>query len=226
MLVDEEGVFLSQRELPKMATIKTKIKGDNLIVASQDASSLSISLKGDISEELEVRVWGDKLRANHLKTEYDNWFSRILGRNMKLVRLKESSRPADPSYSQYSEFVSFADGYPYLLTNEKSLQELNAKLETPVPMNRFRPNMVLEGGLPFVEDNLAKFSIGTAKFYFAKRCARCSMITIDQETAKSAKEPLTVLSSFKKENGKVYFGGNLHCLRPGIVNVGDKIITD
>mgnify|MGYP005754659241 FL=1 len=119
--------------------------------------------------------------------------------------------------------MSFADGMPYLIIGQASLDELNSKLEQPVPMNRFRPNLVFSGGSPFQEDQLRKIRIGTVEFQIVKPCARCVMTTVDQDTAEQGKEPLKTLASYRTVNNKVMFGQNVVALSLGKVRLGDAI---
>jgi uncharacterized protein YcbX len=120
--------------------------------------------------------------------------------------------------------VSFADGYPFLLIGQASLDDLNSRLAEPVPMNRFRPNFVVEGAEPFAEDTWKKISIGKTVFHVVKPCERCVITTIDQVKGTKGKEPLTTLNTFRNFNGKVLFGQNLIAEKPGaVLKVGDKI---
>jgi hypothetical protein len=152
------------------------------------------------------------------------WFSRYLGFDCRLVYMDEAAhRPVDPQYAPEGREVSFADGYPLLLTAEASLADLNARLDAPVPMNRFRPNLVVAGGMAFAEDGWSRVRIGAVPFQVVKPCARCVVTTIDPQTAAQGKEPLRTLSRFRRRQGKVFFGENLIPEQPGIVRVGDPV---
>lgn len=119
--------------------------------------------------------------------------------------------------------VSFADAYPYLIIGQSSLDDLNSRLETGLPMNRFRPNFVFTGGTPYEEDRWKDFKIGAAEFKAVKPCARCMFITTDQETAERSNEPLKTLSTYRKIDGKIMFGMNVVCIKQGIISIGDEI---
>uniref|UniRef100_UPI004049362F MOSC domain-containing protein n=1 Tax=Algoriphagus sp. TaxID=1872435 RepID=UPI004049362F len=121
------------------------------------------------------------------------------------------------------ESVSFADGMPYILIGQSSLDDLNKRLNEPVRMDRFRPNLVFSGGEAYAEDQFIKLQIGEVGFQVVKPCARCVLITVNQQTAERGKEPLATLATYRTENNKVYFGQNAVALTPGIVSVGDPI---
>jgi hypothetical protein len=137
---------------------------------------------------------------------------------------KVSNRPVDPKYAVRNEQVSYADGFPFLITGTGSLADLNQRLETPVPMDRFRPNIVISTEAPFIEDDLGIFHLGEAIFKRVKPCSRCIITTTDQLTGKRSKEPLKTLSEYRKIEQKVLFGQNLVCLREGRVKTGDNLI--
>jgi hypothetical protein len=131
-------------------------------------------------------------------------------------------RIVDETYAK-NKIVSFADGYPFMIIGQASLDDLNSRLEDPLPMNRFRTNFVFTGGKSFEEDNWKKFKIGDVIFKAVKPCARCVITTTDQETAERAPEPLHTLSKYRKIDNKVFFGMNLICESTGEVMIGDKI---
>jgi uncharacterized protein YcbX len=148
----------------------------------------------------------------------------MLGTNVRIVKMPDSTkRKVDPRYAVNKESVSFADGMPYLLIGQKSLDELNSKLDDAVPMNRFRPNIVFSGGDAFSEDTWGKIQIGEVDFQVVKPCARCVMVTVDQTTGDKAAEPLKTLAEFRKEGNKILFGQNMVALSNGIIKVGDKL---
>jgi len=135
----------------------------------------------------------------------------------------DAERVVDQRYSPPGSITSFADAYPFLMIGQASLEDLNSHMDAPLPMNRFRPNMVFTGGGPFEEDNMEHFTIAGIDFFGVKLCARCPIPTIDQETAKKGKEPLKTLSKYRQKNNKVYFGQNLVQKGDGIITVGDTI---
>src|ERR1700743_3821199 len=125
-----------------------------------------------------------------------------------------TQRQTDLNYTDAGHYTSFADGYPFLLIGEASLEELNSRLDHPLPMNRFRPNIVFTGGAPFEEDEMTHFSIGDVQFQGVKLCARCVMTTINQDTAEKGKEPLRTLARYRANGHKILFGQNL--IHPGL----------
>lgn len=226
MLVDEEGVFVSQRDYPQLALFSVDLGENELIVYQRKNKENSVQIPFDEASgpELMVTIWDDQVLAKVVHPEISQWFSEILGLQVNLVVMPENShRKVDPRYAVNGESVSFADGMPYLLIGQESLNDLNCKLENPVPMDRFRPNVVFSGGTPFLEDSLRKVKIGEVDFQIIKPCARCVMTTVDQETGVKGKEPLKTLSSYRTLNGKVYFGQNLVALQSGKIRIGDLI---
>ncbi len=147
-----------------------------------------------------------------------------MGQAVRLVYMPDDSRrEVDPRFALQEEVVSFADGYPFLVISEESLAELNSRLDQPVPMNRFRPNLVIRGGEAFEEDRLTSFSLGGIEFMAVKPCARCQVITIDQASAEMSKEPLKTLATYRKSGNKVLFGMNLLHSGEGKIEVGSKL---
>jgi uncharacterized protein YcbX len=169
----------------------------------------------------EVQVFEDHLVTHKVNLLYNDFFSSFLGVPCTLVRMGQGSiRKTKIGKSD----VSLADGYPYLVLGENSLKNLNERLDSSVSIDRFRPNLVFEGGEPFEEDNWSKFRIGSASFEMIKPCARCIMTTIDPETGKKGKEPLSTLQSFRMEGNNVNFGANAIASREGIISIGDEIV--
>jgi uncharacterized protein YcbX len=132
-------------------------------------------------------------------------------------------RPVEAPYGAPGDRVGFADAYPYLLATTASLAELNARLDVPVPMNRFRPNLVVEGGEAYEEERHPRVRIGALTFRMPKRCARCQVTTVVQATAAVSKEPLRTLASYRTEGNNVYFAQNLVPDGEGILAVGDEV---
>lgn len=230
MIVDENGIFMTQRDFPQMALLKTKILDNNLIVthsSSNHSIILPLSPDGEaLSGKIKVKIWDDECEAITVSKEADEFFYEMIGTKCHLVYMPESEkRIVDPKrkYVKDEHIVSFADGYPFLIIGQSSLDELNRRLETPLPMNRFRPNFVFTDGEPFEEDNWKDFRIAEIKFRAVKPCARCVITTTDQQTAERSDEPLRTLSTFRRQGNKVLFGMNLIALNSGEVKVGDKI---
>ena len=226
MLVDPSGEFLTQRQYPQLATLQVTLGESTLKVFSKKDPSREISfgLEMNSGKEMEVTVWGDSVAALQVAPAVSAWFSDFLGMNVDLVVMPERAhRKLDPRYSVQNESVSFADGMPYVILGQSSLDDLNGRLKDPVEMDRFRPNVVFAGGVAFAEDEFTKLQIGSLLFQVVKPCARCVMITVDQEKGTVGKEPLATLASYRTVNNKVYFGQNAVALSQGIVRVGDLI---
>ena len=171
-----------------------------------------------------VTIWDDCCEAQHVSGEADKWFSEKLDFSCRLVYMPESTkRKVDSSYAIDNDITSFADDYHILLIGEASLQDLNSRLEKPLPMNRFRPNFVMEGGMPYEEDTMEQFSINDINFYGVKLCSRCIVTTTDQETGIAGKEPLKTLATYRGFNNKVLFGQNVLCGGEGMIKIGDEI---
>ena len=225
MLVDGDNRFLSQREIPRMALLQVELNEKGLIIRhkTREQEPLFISLQPE-GEPCMVEVWGDRCRANFVNHQADQWFTAMLQTPCRLVYMPDTSRrQVDGRYAIDKEIVSFADGYPLLLIGQASLDDLNTKLPSPIPMNRFRPNIVFTGGLPYQEDEFKQFELSGISFFGVKRCARCVITTIDQDTIARGKEPLRTLNEYRKKNNKIYFGQNLLFQGAGAVSVGDFI---
>lgn len=227
MLVDDTGKFLSQRQLPRMALISVLLEEDKLVVKAPNRETLSIPLHLDRGDCICVQVWQDVCEAIPLGEEVSQWFSEFLEISCQLVYMPESSfRPVDSSYAIDNEPVSFADGFPFLLISEASLQDLNERLDEPVLMNRFRPNLVVSGCKPFAEDGWRLIRIGLIAFHVVKPCARCAITTVDQAQGIQGKEPLLTLAQYRHKNGKILFGQNLIQAKLGTLQVGDLVEID
>ena len=224
MLVDETGCFMSQRELPRMALVKVRIESHGLVVDAPGMSSLNVPFQPPDGRLLLASVWNDLVESRAVGDDADRWFSEFLEVSCKLVHLPdESVRPVDPAYGGPGDRVGLADGFPFLLISEASLADLNARLEQPLPMNRFRPNLVVGGCEPFAEDGWSLVRIGRLTFRVVKPCARCAITTVDQESAAKGKEPLRTLARFRRAGNKVLFGQNLIHDETGTLRIGDPV---
>jgi uncharacterized protein YcbX len=238
LVVDAEGRFLTQRAHPRMALIETALTTDGLILSSPNHGSVSVPhashLPPRASMSRSVMVWKDTVTADDCGDEPAAWLSASLGLPCRLVQAGAAySRPLpgrkvpstlDGRLSTRHE-VSFADGFPFLVIAEESLADLNARLGAPLPMNRFRPNLVVAGGAPYAEDTWGRFRIGGVVFHGATRCGRCVVTTTDQLTATRGQEPLKTLASYRRDaDGAVMFGRNLvHETKAGRLTVGDAV---
>lgn len=227
MIVEESGQFFTQRQYPEMAQIAVSQSeiGWRLTHKRKRIAPIEVPLQPQTDEWMDVQVWGEEVRAQRVSPQVDGWLSMILGTSCHLVYMPdESHRPVDPDYATAGELVGFADGFPFLLISEASLAGLNEKLEQPVPMDRFRPNLVVSGvNKPHGEDEWKRFRLGEIEFLVAKPCGRCQIITIDQQTAQSSTEPLRTLSTYRRQGNKVCFGMNLLHQGEGTLEVGMEV---
>ncbi len=224
MLVDETGKFLTQRQLPRMALITVGLEGDKLVVEAANRGSISIPVQLESDHRISVQIWRDVCDAIPLGEEINQWFSEFLEISCQLVYMPESTfRPVDSGYATNNKQVSFVDGYPFLLISEASLQDVNKRLDEPVPMNRFRPNLVVSGCEAFAEDDWRLIRIGSIPFHVAKPCDRCLITTVDQAQGIPGKEPLQTLARYRLRNGKIFFGQNLIQGELGTLKVGDSV---
>ncbi len=225
MLVDEQNKFITQRLHPKMALLKVEINNDLLTIKHKQnkLSPLTLLPLPYDDEEINVQIWNDNVTAIKYSRDTNDWFTEAIGFKCCLVYMPDSTkRKVDPKYAK-NKMVSFADGYPFLVIGEESLNELNKRLEEPLPMTRFRANFVFSGGNPFDEDNWKTIEIGNVVFHSTKSCPRCVITTIDQNTGTKGKEPLKTLATFRQKDNNVMFGMNLVAEGIGRVNVGDEI---
>ena len=227
MLIDSQNRFVTQREFPELAFFKTAILGDQLSMTDKrDGSSVAVPLIAVEGEQIGVQIWDDHCQAMLLDNTIADWFSARLSQAVQLVYMPdESHRRVDPAYAGNGELTSFSDGYPVLMIGEESLKGLNARLENPIPMDRFRPNIVFSGGYPHVEDTFNTFRAGDVQLHAVKPCARCVLTTTDQETGQRTAEPLKTLSKYRSQHNKIYFGQNLLASNTGEVRLGDHLIV-
>ena len=226
MIVTEEGRFVSQREEPRLALVVPTIEGDALRLSAPDVGDLRVPLEPDGSElgRRPVRIWQDEVRALDAGDEAAAWVAASLGAPHRLVHFPRSeSRQVDPQFAREGDRVGFADGYAFLLASAASLADLNDRLDVPVPMDRFRPNLVVRGAAPFEEDGWREVRIGETRFRVVKPCARCVITTVDQRTAAVGREPLRTLAAFRRVGTKVIFGQNLIHEGGGTLREGDAL---
>ncbi len=251
LVVDPAGQFLTQRTVPRMALVSTALSADTLTLSAENHGRLSVPLRtpADLpAAPLSVSIWRSKnLLADDCGSEPAAWLSTVLHTPVRLVRIGENFRRpilfkpayAPPSISAEAprlegrivsdELFTFADGYPFLAVSEASLAHLNDRLVSrgaePVPMDRFRPNLVLSGCEPFAEDTWPRLRIGDIVFRAAGPCSRCAITTTDQLTGeREGPEPLRTLASFRRDPddpSDVNFGQNLvHDTKSGTLHLG------
>lgn len=240
MLVDDAGAHVTAREHPPLVLVTPSADESGITFTAPGLPGLPglrVKIPGPgTSERITVTVWGTPVLATLAGPEAADWFSGITGKPVRLVYLDDPTRrPVDPSYGRDTDRVSFADGYPLLLTSERSLEQLNDWIlegrfpdEGPLPMARFRPSVVVGGtDEPWAEDSWKHLRISGVEFRVAKGCDRCVLTTIDPETAVKGKEPLVTLARYRRWDGKIWFGVNLiPDLEPGapaVIRSGDPV---
>ncbi len=226
MLIDDTGNFLSQREHPQLALLKVELHTEYLLVQHQQKPQGTIEIPlitpGDSTQN--VSIWKDHCQAIFISEEIDRWFSAALQMSCRLVYMPDQTRRlVDADYRTDDQIVSFADGFPYLIIGQSSLDDLNQRLASPVSMRRFRTNFVFSGKPAFVEDQWRKIRVGSVVFRVTKPCPRCTMTTVDPETGIKELEPLQTLATYRKDDSSVMFGQNLMHESMGEVAVGMEI---
>jgi uncharacterized protein len=228
MLVDEQGQFLTQRTLADMALLQVQLVPQGLAVTHRTRPQLPpllIPFEPQNPTRIRVSIWDDTCEALAVGGPAREWFSLALGQPCRLVFMPEDSRrQVDLGFARPGDITSFSDAFPLLLIGEDSLADLNSRLEQPVAINRFRPNLVIAGSAPYEEDTWDHFTIGAHPFRAVKPCSRCVVTTIDPQTARKGKEPLRTLASYRQQGSKILFGQNVLPLSTGqTLAVGDTI---
>ena len=210
MIVDVNGRFMTQREIFKMATIKTAIK-DNQLVLSHAEDSIVVPQCDDMDKKIQVIVWNDTLNALLVSSKVDDWLSHILAQPCHLVYMSDQvKRQVDTGFAPRGQHVSFADAYPILVISQASINDLNEKLPEAININRFRPNLVVSGTPAFGEDDWSDLSINNIEFKAVKKCSRCIMPSVNQQTGiQDQVKMLATLNTYRKQDKKIKFGQNL-----------------
>ncbi|TXS94309.1 MOSC domain-containing protein [Parahaliea maris] len=228
MVVEPSGQFLSQRQVPAMALLGVRVESCGGLLLTREGSVCEVPVPGAGALALEVTVWSDRVPALDAGDAAATWLTRALGRPCRLVYMAdETRRPVDLDYALRGETVSFADGFPLLLISAASLAELNNRLaqngHPAVPMNRFRPNLVVSGCGPFAEDGWRRIRIGGVELQVAKPCARCAIPAIDQSSGERDPYINRALAAFRRFDGQILFGQNLLYQQGGTIGVGDPV---
>jgi uncharacterized protein YcbX len=228
MLVDPQGMFLTQREHARMALITPTLtlNAETLSFSAPDMPELTFPIR-KLGQPVNVEIWSSSgvqaIEQGRLPAE---WLSDFLKMPVRLVRMAEDyQRKVNPEYAiRPDDQVGFADGFPILLVTQESLDDLNSRLVQPIPMNRFRPNLIVSGSTAFAEDNWKRLRIGQVELALVKPCARCNVPGIDQENAQSSREPSATLARYRKFNGKIMFGVNVIPISTGQLTVGAPVV--
>lgn len=223
VVIDSEGMFLSQRATPSLATFVPRLIENRLEIFDRNGESIAFDLRTGARRR--VRVWKDEVDACDQGDEVSTWLSERLETEARLVLMDAKAvRPVNPLFGRDGDEVSFADGFPLLSTAVESLGDLNRRMEIPLPMNRFRPNLVFGGFAPWQEDDWSHIRVGECEFLVVKPCARCLVTTTDQVTGeRMGQEPLRTLATFRQVDGQAMFGQNLIPLSIGLIRVGDPV---
>jgi uncharacterized protein YcbX/ferredoxin len=223
MLIDSQGRFVTGRRFPELVRVNAHLQQDGLSMRAPGMPPLTINYRQLQRSYHPVTVWDDTLQAQVGDPAWDAWFSDYLHTDCRLVYFGQQSHRLTRKGHQP---VAFADGYPLLLTSMASLADLNCRLEQPIGMNRFRPNLVIDGDVPFGEDSWQRIRIGTIEFDVVKPCSRCVFTTVDPDTGRvdPGRQPLATLQNFRRNPaGEIDFGMNLIALGRGNLSRGDKL---
>jgi len=241
MVVDATGAFRTQRELPRMALIHPQISDAGLTLTAEGMPELLLPLTSHASRltadgsrltadgsRLTVGIWNDEVVAIDQGEAVAEWLTRFLAEPLRLVRFDEAEdRRVEQEYAvRPGDQVGFADAYPLLIANDASLAELNTRLDEPLPMRRFRPNIVVTGAEAYAEDAWSRVRVGEVEIAVVKPCARCAITTVNPDTGMKGKEPLTTLATYRKAEGGVMFCENAIHLGPGTLRVGDSVVVE
>ncbi|NMT64859.1 MOSC domain-containing protein [Marinobacter orientalis] len=223
MIVDADRQFVTQRTNPELARVGTRMESGQVIVDIPGEGEFPLVAGGD---ECRVRVWRDWAKAVYDGTEASQALSRYCGGPFRFVFMPdETFRRVDASRVNEYRRVSFADGFPFLITNLASLDELNSRLDDPVEMRRFRPNIVVEGATPWTEDEWGTLLINNIAFSLVKPCSRCVMTTVDPDRGEKATDlqPLRELGTYRRTSDGVIFGMNAIHESAGDILVGSAV---
>lgn len=231
MIVDPDGTFVSQRGEPRLANVAVAVAGDHVALSVDGHAPLALPLDpGDAAPAVRAQVWDDFVDARRAAPDAAAWLRSALDLEGELVWMPPpNARPVDPRYARASDRVGFADGFPLLVASQSSLDDLNGRLARPVPMERFRPNVVVAGAPPFDEDLWSMLRLGMVRGRAVKPCARCAIVNTDPWTGARGVEPLRTLSRFRSRESKVYFGQNVVHARDSIgqwIAVGDEVVIE
>ncbi|WP_086765698.1 MOSC domain-containing protein [Streptomyces bobili] len=231
-LIDDGGKVVTQRQQPRLACAAAELlPGGGVRLSAPGMEPLTVSVPQPVGT-VSLQMFRDKVEGILADDAAHAWCSTYLGADVRLLHMDDPAtrRPVDPEYARPGETVTFADGYPLLVTSAASLDALNALIargehaaEGPLPMNRFRPNLVVGGTQAWAEDGWSRLTIGEVAFRVAKTCGRCVVTTTDQSTAERGREPLHTLGRHRRLGGKLVFGQNLVPLSGGTVRIGDPV---
>ena len=220
MVVDENGVMLTQRKIAKMCLIQPELTKTGLTLSTESMDTLYVETPSS-SKKCNVKVWADHCQAFDAGDDAASWLSHVLSTKCRLVYFPDNEfRQVDLDYANEGDKTAFSDGFPLLLISQASLDDLNQRLSIPIKMNRFRPNIIVEGCEPFAEDSWKKIRIGEVTYRIVKPCSRCVIPNINIETAEREDEPTKTLNRYRKRENKIFFGQNVIANETGLIDVG------
>lgn len=225
MVVDADGRFVTGRQHARMPLIRARLHREGLLLAADGMPELQVRVSGD-QPRVAATVWNDRLEVQSADRAADAWISEFLGQPARLVHMDATAhRAVDPDYAQPGDEVSFADGFPLLLISQASLDGLNARMEQPLSMLRFRPNLVVGGSAAHAEDDWRRVRIGAVDFDVVKPCTRCVFTTVDSDRGERdpSGEPLRTLIGYRRGPTGITFGQNLIPRMTGQIRVGDAV---
>lgn len=232
-LIDDGGKVVTQRQQPRLALAAAELlPGGGVRLSAPGMDPLTVSVPTTVGT-VPMQIFRDKVEAVLAEDDAAHaWCSAFLGAGTRLVHMDApgTRRPVDPEFALPGETVSFADGFPLLVTTTASLDALNSLIargdhadEGPLSMNRFRPNVVVSGTAAWAEDDWSRIAIGEVTFRVPKKCGRCVVTTTDQTTAERGREPLHTLGRHRRVDGKLVFGQNMVPVSGGTIRVGDPV---
>ena len=225
MVIDPDGSLVTQREVASLCQIGATPSVEGLTLTAPNRAPLTLPRPATGAPSRVVRVWADAVAGIDLGEEGPRWLTEALDRPVRMVYLPaDADRRTDQNYDPSRTRVGYADGYPLLVVGTASLEDLNGRRPAPLPMNRFRPNVVVSGAAPYAEDTWRDFAIGGLPFAGVKPCLRCQVTTTDQATGARAQEPLRTLATYRKDaGGGVRFGMNVVHRDQGRIRIDDAV---
>jgi len=223
MVVDERGEFLTQREHPCLARLRASVTGDWLELVADDERRVRVALEGS-GPRATVAVWDDRVDAVDCGPEAAGLLTNFVGRISRLVRMPSGAgRIVDPDYGRSDDRVSFADGFPVLVATKESVDATFEHIAGPPDARRFRPNVLIEGALPFADDAWESVTIGAARLELVKPCSRCAVVDVDPDEGHKDGKVLAALARIRTVGHKVMFGQNAIPRSLGVLRVGDEV---
>ena len=228
MLLNEDGKFMTQRQYPEMALVDTKIENGELIFFHQKTNqTASIPILKNYGVTLNTKVWSNSCEVQKVEG-IGEWFSKIFGFRCHLVFFPTKNiRTKETDNGIIQNLTSLSDKSPVLITNEASLLELNGRLDNPIPMNRFRGNIKVNGTKAFEEDEWKSVKIGNTIFNTVEICGRCKLINVNHLTGEPTQEPLPTLSTYRKMDREIKFGMRMTCEvekdSDDVIRLGDEL---